>query len=121
MPCRLVAPVLEEIAEEQTGRLIVAKLNVDDNPATAETYQLQSVPGMGVFSYGELVKSILGARPKPTVMDQLAEFFRRRLTWILPGWPRPASSSLGSARRYRTPATPVARGSGSAWRSSMHC
>jgi thioredoxin 1 len=76
MPCRLVAPVLEEIAKEQAGRLIVAKLNVDDNPATAETYQVQSIPLMGVFSSGELVKSILGARPKPAIMDQLAEFIR---------------------------------------------
>jgi thioredoxin 1 len=76
MPCRLVAPVLEEIAEEQAGRLIVAKLNVDDNPATAETYQVQSVPLMGVFSSGELVKSILGAWPKPAIMEELAEFFR---------------------------------------------
>lgn len=76
MPCRLVAPVLEEIAKEQAGRLIVAKLNVDDNPATAETYQVQSIPLMGVFASGELVKSILGARPKPAIMDQLAEFIR---------------------------------------------
>ena len=75
-PCRLVAPVLEEIAEEQAGALIVAKLNVDDNPATAETYQVQPVPLTGVFSSGELVKSILGARPKPAIMDELAEFFR---------------------------------------------
>ena len=76
MPCRLVAPVLEEIAGEQAGRRIVGKLNVDDNPATAETYQVQSVPLMGVFSGGELVKSILGARPKPAIMDELAELFR---------------------------------------------
>jgi thioredoxin 1 len=76
MPCRLVAPVLEEIAKEQAGRLIVAKLNVDDNPATAETYQVQSIPLMGVFSGGELVESILGARPKPAIMEELAEFIR---------------------------------------------
>jgi thioredoxin 1 len=76
MPCRLVAPVLEEIAEEQAGSLIVAKLNVDKNPATADTYQVQSIPPRGVFSGGELVKSILGARPKPAVMDELAEFLR---------------------------------------------
>ena len=76
MPCRMVAPVREEIAKEQAGRLIVAKLNVDDNPATAETYQVQSIPLMGVFSGGELVKSILGARPKPAIMEELAEFIR---------------------------------------------
>ena len=76
MPCRLVAPVLEEIANEQAGRLIVAKLNFDENPATTDTYPVQSIPLMGVFSGGELVKSILGARPKPAIMDELAEFFR---------------------------------------------
>jgi thioredoxin 1 len=76
MPCRLVAPVLEEIAEEQVGRLVVAKLNVDENPATADAYQVQSIPLMGVFSGGELVKSIVGARPKAAIMDELAEFLR---------------------------------------------
>ena len=76
MPCRLVAPVLDEIAEEHSDRLIVAKLNVDENPATADTYQVQSIPLMGLFSGGELVKSILGARPKPAIMDQLAEFLQ---------------------------------------------
>ena len=54
----------------------MARLNVDDNPATAETYQVQSIPLMGVFSGGELVKSILGARPKPAIMEELAEFIR---------------------------------------------
>jgi thioredoxin 1 len=76
MPCRLIAPVLDEIAEEQVGRLIVAKLNVDENPATADAYRVQSIPLMGVFSGGELVKSILGAQPKPAIMDELAEFLR---------------------------------------------
>jgi thioredoxin 1 len=76
MPCRLIAPVLEEIAEEQAGKLIVAKLNVDENPKTADAYQIQSIPLMGVFAGGELVKSIIGAQPKPAIMDQLAEFLR---------------------------------------------
>jgi thioredoxin len=74
MPCRLIAPVLEEIAEEQAGKLIVAKLNVDENPATADAYKIQSIPLMGVFSGGELVKSIIGAQPKAAIMEQLAEF-----------------------------------------------
>jgi thioredoxin 1 len=76
MPCRLVAPVLEEIADEQVGRLIVAKLNVDENPVTAEAYQVRSIPLMGVFSSGELVKSIVGAQPKAAIMDELTEFLR---------------------------------------------
>ena len=52
MPCRLVAPVLEEIAEEQADRLIVAKLNVNENPATADTYQARAIPLMGMLSGG---------------------------------------------------------------------
>jgi thioredoxin 1 len=76
MPCQLVASVLEEIAEEQARWLIVATLNVDENPATADTYGVQSIPLLGVFSGGALVKSILGARPKPAIMAELAEFVR---------------------------------------------
>ncbi|NMO55256.1 thioredoxin [Actinoplanes sp. TBRC 11911] len=76
MPCRLIAPVLEEIAQEQAGKLTVAKLNVDENPVTADAYQIQSIPFMGVFSGGQLVKSIIGAQPKPAIMAELAEFLR---------------------------------------------
>ena len=73
-PCRLVAPVLEEIAGEQQGKLTIAKLNVDENPVTARTYQIMSIPTMGVFSGGQLVKTIVGARPKAAILRELTEF-----------------------------------------------
>jgi thioredoxin-like negative regulator of GroEL len=63
----MVAPVLEEIAEEQAGRLIVGKRNIDDDRATADTGQVQSIPSMGLFCGGELVELIVGVRPKPAI------------------------------------------------------
>ncbi|MDQ6849400.1 MAG: thioredoxin, partial [Actinomycetota bacterium] len=63
-PCRQVAPVLEEIAGEHAGKLTVAKLNIDENPETARNYQVMSIPTMAVFSKGQIVKTIVGARPK---------------------------------------------------------
>ena len=63
-PCRQVAPVLEEIADEQAGKLTIAKLNIDENPETARNYQVMSIPTMAVFSGGQLVKTIVGARPE---------------------------------------------------------
>jgi thioredoxin 1 len=73
-PCRLVAPVLEEIAGEQAGKLTVVKLNIDENPNTARDYQVMSIPTMAVFSKGQLVKSIVGARPKAAILKELSEF-----------------------------------------------
>jgi thioredoxin 1 len=76
MPCRLVAPVLEQIAEEQAEKVLVAKLNVDENPITADAYQISSIPLLAVFSGGELVRSILGAKPKSAILAELEEFLQ---------------------------------------------
>ena len=73
-PCRQVAPVLEEIAGEQAGKLNIVKLNIDENPVTARNYQIMSLPTMGVFSGGQLVKTIVGARPKAAILRELSEF-----------------------------------------------
>ena len=73
-PCRQVAPVLEEIAGEQQGKLTIAKLNIDENPETARNYQVMSIPTMAVFHKGELVKTIVGARPKAAILRELTEF-----------------------------------------------
>jgi thioredoxin 1 len=70
-PCRLVAPVLEEIARERDGELTVAKLNIDENEATAERYQVMSIPFMGLFEGGRMVKSVVGARPKAAILSAL--------------------------------------------------
>ena len=73
-PCRLVAPVLEEIAAEHGGKLKVVKLNIDDNPGVARDYQIMSIPTMAVFSGGQVVKSIVGAKPKAALLKDLADY-----------------------------------------------
>jgi thioredoxin 1 len=73
-PCRMVAPVLEEIAAEHAGTIDVVKLNIDENPLTARKYQILAVPTVNVFAGGELVKQILGARPKSAFLRDLADF-----------------------------------------------
>jgi thioredoxin 1 len=73
-PCRMVAPVLEEIAAEHKDKITVAKLDVDANPTIARDYQVLSIPTLMVFKGGEKVKEIVGARPKATLVNDLADF-----------------------------------------------
>jgi len=73
-PCRAVSPILDQIAAENSGKIKIVKLNVDDNPQTAMKYQITSIPAMKVFKGGELVKTIIGAKPKPAIEADLAEF-----------------------------------------------
>jgi thioredoxin 1 len=73
-PCRLVAPVLEEIAAEHGGKIKVVKLNIDENPGVARDYQIMSIPTMSVFSGGQVVKSIVGAKPKAALLKDLADY-----------------------------------------------
>jgi thioredoxin 1 len=73
-PCRLVAPVLEEIAGEHGEKLKVVKINIDENPQVARDYQIMSIPNMSVFQGGQVVKSIIGAKPKAALLRDLAEF-----------------------------------------------
>lgn len=73
-PCRMVSPVLDEIAREHADKLRLVKLNIDDNPDIAADYHVMSIPTMAVFSGGELVKTIVGARPKAALLRELADF-----------------------------------------------
>ena len=73
-PCRMVGPVLAEIAEEHAGQLDVVKLNIDENPVTAQKYQIMAVPMMNVFSGGEVVKQVLGAKPKSALLRDFSDF-----------------------------------------------
>jgi len=73
-PCRAVSPILDAIAAEHAGKIKIVKLNVDDNPQTAMKYQITSIPAMKVFQGGEVVKTIIGAKPKPQIEADLAEF-----------------------------------------------
>jgi thioredoxin 1 len=73
-PCRQVAPVLEAIAEEHGDKIDVVKLNVDENPLTAQRYGILNIPTLGVFRNGEVVKELVGARSKSALLRELSEF-----------------------------------------------
>ena len=75
-PCRMVAPVLDEIAGENRDKLTVAKLDIDANPATARDYHVMSIPTMIVFQGGQPVKQIVGAKPKAALLSDLADYLR---------------------------------------------
>jgi thioredoxin 1 len=73
-PCRAVSPILDQIASEHSEKIKIVKLNVDDNPQMAMKYQITSIPAMKVFRGGEVVKTVIGAKPKPALAADLAEF-----------------------------------------------
>ncbi|MBK6885193.1 MAG: thioredoxin [Tetrasphaera sp.] len=73
-PCRAVAPVLEEIATAYAGRLSVVKLNTDENPVVTRKYGITSIPTLHVVVGGEVVKSIVGAMPKPKLLREIEPF-----------------------------------------------
>jgi thioredoxin len=73
-PCRMVAPVLEEIAAEYADKIAVVKLNIDDNPGVAQRYGIMAIPTMNVFKGGEVVKQIVGAKPKSAILRELADY-----------------------------------------------
>ena len=73
-PCRMVGPILEEIYAEHSDKIEIVKLNVDENPSIAASYGVTSIPTMNVFKGGEVVKQIIGAKPKQALVKDLAEF-----------------------------------------------
>lgn len=73
-PCKMVSPVLEEIAAEHSEKISVVKLNIDENPETARAYQVMSIPTMSVFVGGQVAKSIVGAKPKAALIRDLEAF-----------------------------------------------
>jgi thioredoxin 1 len=73
-PCRMVAPVLEEIANEYAEKIDVVKLNIDENPTVSQRYGIMAIPTMNVFSRGEVVKQIVGAKPKSALLRELADY-----------------------------------------------
>ena len=72
-PCKMIAPVLEEIAAEKAGVLTVAKIDVDANPGTARDYQVSSIPTLILFQGGRPVKRIVGAKSKAALLKELAD------------------------------------------------
>jgi thioredoxin 1 len=73
-PCRAVAPVLEEIASEYSGRLKVVKLDVDDNPDVSARYRVQSIPTVILFKGGEEVVRHIGASPKQVIVSKVSKY-----------------------------------------------
>lgn len=70
-PCRMVGPIMEQLAAESNGRYRIAKLNVDENPGTAAQFQILSIPTMLIFKNGKLVDRLVGAQPKPNIVQRL--------------------------------------------------
>src|SRR5689334_5622616 len=70
-PCRVVGPIVDQLAAESNGRYRVAKLNVDDNPATPSRYQVATIPTLLIFKNGNVIDRIVGAQPKQAIVERL--------------------------------------------------
>ena len=73
-PCKMIAPILDEIADEQVGNLKIAKLNVDEAPDIARRFEVMSIPTLILFKDGEPVKRIVGAKGKAQLLEEISEF-----------------------------------------------
>ena len=73
-PCKMIAPILEEIATEQAGKVRVAKVNVDENPGLATKFNVMSIPTMIVFKDGQEAQRLIGARGKPQLLEDLTPY-----------------------------------------------
>ena len=73
-PCRMIAPVLDEVATDHSDKITIAKLNVDENPQSAMNHDVMSIPTLIVFKDGVEKKRIVGARPKAALLDELNEY-----------------------------------------------
>ena len=73
-PCRMIAPIIEELARKYAGRVVFGKLDVDKNRAVTMQYQIMSIPTLMVFSHGKLVDRIMGALPKPVLEAQVTRY-----------------------------------------------
>lgn len=75
-PCRVIAPIVEELSLEYAGKLKVGKLNVDDNPNTSAKYGIMSIPSLLIFKNGTVVEHIVGARPKQDIKKSIDKHLR---------------------------------------------
>jgi thioredoxin 1 len=73
-PCRQVAPILAEIADQHGDKIEIVKLNVDENPVVPAQYRVTGIPTLNVYQNGEVVKQIVGARPKSAILKELADY-----------------------------------------------
>ena len=73
-PCKQVAPILDEIASAHGDKVTFLKMNVDENPVTPSSYRVTGIPTINLYQNGEVVKSIVGARPKAALLNELADY-----------------------------------------------
>ncbi len=73
-PCRQVAPILDQLAVEYADKIEIVKVNVDNEPQLAQQYGVTGIPALQVFQGGQLVKAMVGAKPKPVLVSELSEF-----------------------------------------------
>jgi len=73
-PCKQVAPILDEIATTHGDKITFLKMNVDENPVTPSSYRVTGIPTINLYQNGEVVKSIVGARPKAALLNELADY-----------------------------------------------
>ena len=73
-PCKQVAPILDEIAGQHGDKITFLKMNVDENPVTPSSYRVTGIPTINLYQNGEVVKSIVGARPKAALLKELADY-----------------------------------------------
>ena len=73
-PCRQVAPILDELANEHGDKITFVKMNVDENPVVPSSYRVIGIPTINVYHNGEVVKQIVGARPKSAILKEISEF-----------------------------------------------
>lgn len=76
-PCRMVGPVLEEIAQEYQGKIKIVRLNIDEEPTRTQRYQIMAIPTLNVFDRGEVALQIMGAKPKSAIVQSLTPFLER--------------------------------------------
>jgi thioredoxin 1 len=73
-PCRQVSPIIDEIAAEHGDKITFVKMNVDENPVTPSSYRVTGIPTLNLYKDGEVVKQIVGARPKAALLKELADY-----------------------------------------------
>lgn len=74
-PCRMIAPILEELEKQMKGQVVIAKINVDENPGSAQKYAIRSIPNLKLFKNGKEVANVVGVQP----LSQLKSFIQRHL------------------------------------------
>ena len=73
-PCKMLGPIIEEIAKEYEGKIKVFKMNVDENPETSRKYGIRSIPTVKIFKGGEIVENIVGNVPKDLIVEKISQF-----------------------------------------------